>query len=176
MSETVKEAEKQRRKAEAGKYLTFMLGEEEYGIEILKVQEIIGLIDITKVPRVPEYIKGVINLRGKVIPVIDLRVKFELDAKEYTERTCIIVVQVGHKGQTITMGCIVDEVREVMDFADHQIEPPPDFGVQVDTRSILGIGKDTERREKKEKEDRVAILIDVDRVLAESEVEEIKKM
>ena len=108
----------------AGKYLTFVLAEEEYGLEILKVREIIGAMDITSVPRTPDYVKGVINLRGKVIPVVDLRLKFDMAEIERTEETCIIVVNVGD----VEMGIIVDKVSEVLDIAEEEIEDPPAFG------------------------------------------------
>lgn len=141
----------------AGKYLTFTLDREEYGLEILKVREIIGVMAITAVPRTPDYVKGVINLRGKVIPVIDLRLKFGMPEAEHTEQTCIIVVQVG----TMEMGIIVDEVSEVLDIAGEHIEPAPAFGVNVDTEFILGMGKT---------EQRVTILLDIDKVLTGRQV------
>jgi purine-binding chemotaxis protein CheW len=121
----------------AGKYLTFMLAGESYGLEILKVREIIGMMEITAVPRTPGFVRGVINLRGKVIPVIDLRLKFEMEAAAQTEQTCIIVVNVGD----IEMGIIVDKVSEVLNIAESDIEDAPSFGVSVDTHFILGIGK-----------------------------------
>jgi purine-binding chemotaxis protein CheW len=145
-----------------GKFLTFQLGGETYGLEILKVQEIMGLITITRVPKTPHFIRGVINLRGKVIPVVDLRRKFGLSHKDDTERTCIIVVQVSRGGMQVTMGAIVDEVSEVLDIKDDQIERPPEFGSHVDTAFILGIGKVGQK---------VVMLLDVDRVLTADEVD-----
>ena len=127
--------------AQAGKYLTFKLAAEEYGLEILKVQEIIKMMDITKVPRTPDFVRGVINLRGKVIPVVDLRLKFDMETKDTTVKTCVIVVQVRRNETTVTMGIIVDEVSEVLDIAAEQIEPSPEFGAAVDTAFILGMGK-----------------------------------
>ena len=144
----------------AGKYLTFKLGEEVYGLQILKVMEIIGLLEVTRVPRMPEFVRGVINLRGKVIPVVELRRKFDLDTVEDTERTCITVVQIGSGHDVVTMGLIVDEVSEVIDIAAEQIEPAPSFGVSVDTEFILGMGKLGEK---------VVMLLDVDRVLSSGE-------
>ena len=141
----------------AGKYLTFHLAEEGYGVEILKVQEIIGLMTITRVPRAPGYVRGVINLRGKVIPVIDLRLKFDMPSREFTARTCIIVVQVELASTKTTMGIIVDEVSEVVNVNAEQIETPPSFGIAVDTDFILGMGKIA---------DRVLILLDIDKVLS----------
>ncbi|NMC43871.1 MAG: purine-binding chemotaxis protein CheW [candidate division Zixibacteria bacterium] len=140
----------------AGKYLTFRLDREEYGLEILKVREIIGLMGITKVPRTPHYIRGVINLRGKVIPVLDLRAKFGMDVIADTEETCIIVVDVQNTGNSIMMGILVDAVSEVLDIQAGEIEEPPTFGSEVDTRFILGIGK---------VKNSVKILLDIDRVL-----------
>ena len=145
----------------AGKYLTFCLGEEIYGLEILKVQEIIGLMDITRVPRTPEYVRGVINLRGRVIPVVELRKKFSLECVEDTERTCIIVVQVVSGDVAVTMGILVDEVSEVVDIKEEQLEPAPSFGTAVDVDYILAMGKVGEH---------VVILLDVDRVLTSSEI------
>jgi purine-binding chemotaxis protein CheW len=140
----------------AGKYLTFRLDREEYGLEILKVREIIGLMGITKVPRTPHYIRGVINLRGKVIPVLDLRAKFGMEVIADTEETCIIVVDVESSGGAIMMGILVDAVSEVLDIQAGEIEEPPTFGSEVDTRFILGIGK---------VKNSVKILLDIDRVL-----------
>ena len=151
----------------AGKYLTFSLGGEIYGLEILKVQEIIGMMSVTRVPRTPEFIRGVINLRGKVIPVVDLRIKFGLDYQEDTEKTVIIVVQVTRGDSQVTMGTIVDEVSEVMDISGSQIEPPPSLGTGVETDFILGMGKIG---------DKVVMLLDVDRVLTGGEVEIIDQV
>lgn len=145
----------------AGKYLTFELGKEEYGIEILKVQEIIGMMTVTHVPRTPPFVRGVVNLRGKVIPVVDLRIKFDMPGKEDTERTCIIVLQVMAGDQQVTMGIIVDEVSEVLDIAADQIEPAPSFGAHVHTDFILAMGKVGEK---------VVMLLDVDRVLSSTEL------
>jgi purine-binding chemotaxis protein CheW len=140
----------------AGKYLTFKIATEEYGLEILKVQEIIGIMDVTRVPKTPEFVRGVINLRGKVIPVIDLRIKFGLESIQDTDMTCIIVVQISNGNQNITTGIIVDEVYEVLDINGEQIEEPPSFGADVDTAFILGMGKVDEK---------VVSLLDIDKVL-----------
>ena len=145
----------------AGKYLTFRLGAEEFGLEILKVQEIIKMMEITKVPRTPAFVRGVINLRGKVIPVVDLRLKFDMEGKVNTDKTCVIVVTVHRKSGAVVMGIIVDEVSEVLDVAGSSIEPPPEFGGVVDTSFILGMGKIGER---------VVTLMDVDRVLSGEDV------
>ncbi len=151
----------------AGKYLTFRLAEENYGLQILKVQEIIGMMTVTRVPRTPGFIRGVINLRGKVIPVVDLRVKFGLPEQAETEVSCIIVVQVDRGDDTVVMGIIVDEVSEVLDVKAEQVEPAPAFGEQVDTAFILGIGKIG---------DRVIMLLDSDRVLSSDDVVAIAGM
>jgi purine-binding chemotaxis protein CheW len=135
-----------------GKYLTFCLDGEEYGLQILKVREIIGMMAITVVPRTPNFIKGVINLRGKVIPVIDLRTKFGLMEAERTDETCIIVVDIGD----VEVGIVVDRVSEVRDIPGGDIDEPPSFGTAVDSSFILGMGKtDT----------KVTILLDITRVL-----------
>jgi purine-binding chemotaxis protein CheW len=140
-----------------GKFLTFFLAEEEYGVEILKVHEIIGLLPITRVPRTPSFIRGVVNLRGRVIPIVDLRLKFGMEGKEATEETCIVVVQV----QGVQTGLIVDRVNEVLDIADGDVEDAPNFGTDVHTEYLLGIAKTGGR---------VRLLLDIDRVLSENEV------
>lgn len=143
-----------------GKYLTFLLDNEEYGIEILKVREIINIMDITNVPQTPDFVEGVINLRGKVIPVVDLRTKFGLQRTEYNDQTCIIVVDVG-----MMMGIIVDTVQEVHDIPSNNIEPPPQLGSMVDTSFILGMGKVDED---------VKILLNIDKVLTSDELVELQ--
>ena len=140
-----------------GKYLTFALANEEYGLEILKVREIIGYMDITTVPQMPGYIKGVINLRGQVIPVIDLRAKFGMETAQVTEQTCIIVVETTHSNRNYSTGIVVDRVQEVLDIAGDNIEETPQFDSSVTTDFILGMGKIG---------DSVKILLNIDRVLA----------
>jgi len=154
-------AEKDASRAEAGLYLTFELGKEFYGLEILKVQEIIGMMEVTHVPRTPEYVRGVVNLRGKVIPVVDLRAKFAMEPTEDTERTCIIVLEVRKGQQALTMGIIVDEVCEVLEVGASQIEPPPSFGAGVESDFIMGMGKVGEK---------VVMLLEVDRALVGDEL------
>lgn len=151
---TVESSEDQQEKA--GKYLTFVLAEEEYGLEILKVREIIGLMGITAVPRTPEHVKGVINLRGKVIPVIDLRLKFGMQEIEHTTETCIIVVSVNES----EIGVLVDRVSEVLDIEAGQIEEAPSFGSEVNTEFIMGMGM---------ADDKVTILLDISKVLADED-------
>jgi purine-binding chemotaxis protein CheW len=139
-----------------GKYLTFALSHEEYGLEILKVREIIGYVGVTAVPRMPPHIKGVINLRGQVISVIDLRARFGMPPAEQTDQTCIIVVEIKKEGRKLSTGIIVDSVSEVLSIASENIEPSPEFGLCVETDFILGIGKIGAR---------VKILLDIDKVL-----------
>lgn len=144
----------------SGKYLTFRLGSEEFGVEILKVREIIGLMDITIVPRTPRAIRGVINLRGKIIPVVDLRAKFEMPATEDTQLTCIIVVDVHLSDQATQMGILVDAVSEVLDIAPDKIEPTPAFGSGVNTQFIRGMARC---------EEQVKILLNIEQVLEKAE-------
>lgn len=152
----------------AGKYLTFALSDEEYGIGILKVREIIGLMEITAVPQTPPYVKGVINLRGSVIPVLELRIKFGMKSQEYTDRTCIIVVEVTAPGGTIQVGMLVDSVSEVLNVMAEEIEPPPSFGsTQMDTSCILGMAKI---------KGEVKILLDVNSVVGNGLVEQFSDM
>jgi purine-binding chemotaxis protein CheW len=151
----------------AGKYLTFKLADEEYGIEILKVMEIIKLMDITAVPRTPHYVRGVINLRGKVIPVIDLRKKFDMDTIEDTDETCIIVVNVRREGSDVQMGILVDTVSEVLDIQAGEIEPAPKFGSSVHTEFIMGMAK---------AKGQVKILLDIDSILTGSEVDAMARV
>ena len=151
----------------AGKYMTFKLASEEYGLAILRDREIIGLMDITRVPRTRDFIRGVINLRGKVIPVVDLRLKFGMERIEATDQTVIIVVQYHSEGQDYTMGTLVDEVLEVLSIGADQIEPPPDFGsVSLDTDFILGIGKADKR---------VIFLLDIGKVLSTSDLHAVRE-
>jgi purine-binding chemotaxis protein CheW len=141
----------------SGKYLTFCLQQEIYGLAILKVQEIIGIMPVTQVPRMPPFVRGVVNLRGRIIPVIDLRIHFGLKSQDDTSKTCIIVVQIEREDHRVTMGIIVDEVAEVIDLKAEQIEPAPSFGVAVNTDFILGMGKANQK---------VIMLLDIDQVLS----------
>ncbi len=154
------------------KFLSFYLGNEEYGLEILRVREIIGIIDITPLPQTPDYVKGVINLRGKIIPVIELRSKFSMPSVSYTEETCVIVVEVSEDDSTdqFQMGVIVDNVSEVLDISRNQIEPAPRFGCAMNTDYILGMGK--VRIADKEK---VIILLQIDKVMTEDDLETLSR-
>jgi purine-binding chemotaxis protein CheW len=145
----------------AGKYLIFELGSNEFGIRVMKVREIMGVQDITAVPQTPAHVKGVINLRGKVIPVVDLRLKFGLPEAEYTERTCIIVVHVQRDMNSMLMGIVVDGVAEVLNLAAGDIEDTPDFGPGVATPCLLGMAKT---------KGKVKILLEIDQVLTSQEL------
>jgi len=144
-----------------GKYLTFTLAEEECGIGILKIKEIIGMLPITSVPQTPDFVKGVINLRGKVIPVMDLRLRFGMPSIDYTERTCIIVVEIAGISETILIGIVVDAVSEVLNIKGDDIEKTPTFGTKLNTDYILGMAK---------MEGGVKILLDIDQVLGSDEL------
>jgi len=144
-----------------GKYLTFSLDKEEYGIGILKIKEIIGMMSITYLPRTPEFVKGVINLRGKVIPVIDLRLRFGMNSIDYTERTCIVVVEIGENHNRSLIGLVVDSVSEVLNIKGSDIEDTPEFGAKLQTDYILGMAK---------LNGGVKILLDIDRVLTAEEI------
>ena len=163
MSQTAVADTAEKQSGVKSKYLTFLLGEEEYGLEILRVREINGLMDITAVPRLPGFVRGVINLRGKVIPVLDLRLKFGLESIDDTKETCVIVVDLGE----LFMGIVVDRVSEVLDIAQSDIEDTPAFGVNVDTEFILGMGKVQKR---------VVILLDIRKVLSVSDIEKLSKL
>lgn len=147
--------------ANAGKYLTFKLKNEDYGIGILKIREIIGMLPITPVPKAPEHVKGVVNLRGKVIPVVDLRLRFDMPAEAYTERTCIVVVDLAILDGHIQMGIVVDGVSEVLNIAEGDIQAAPNFGTALDTRYIRGMAK---------MDGGVKILLDIDRVFDPQEL------
>jgi len=146
-----------------GRFLTFTLDSEDYGIQIKYVTEIIGMQPISQIPEVPEYIKGIVNLRGKIIPVIDIRLKFKKDAVDYTDRTCIIVIDTGE----ISVGLIVDNVSEVITINDEEIAPPPDAKTGIHNRYIHGIGRVGER---------VKLLIDCEKLFIEQEVDAITEI
>lgn len=146
--------------ARGGKYLTFFLDREEYGIPILTVREIIGLLPVTPVPKAPPYVKGVINLRGKVIPVVDLRLKFDMEPIRTTDETCIIVVQTGGS----ELGVMVDKVSEVLDIPDGEIVDAPSLGAEIPTDYILGIGKS---------QGRVTLLLDIEKIFPAAHLDEM---
>ncbi len=151
----------QRAAVKEGKYLTFSLNNEEYGIGILKVKEIIGMLHVTPVPQTPEHVTGVINLRGKVIPVIDLRIRFGMNTAAYTDRTCIVVVETEAGGSKMHIGVVVDSVSEVLNIKGSDIEEAPEFGTSLDTNYILGMAKTAGN---------VKILLDIDQVLSIDEL------
>ena len=157
--------------AHGGKYLTFALGKEEYGLQILKVREIIKVMEITAVPRTPAYVRGVINLRGQVISVVDLRAKFEMPSAGQTDQTCIIVVEIrqpgANGGRKLSTGIVVDRVSEVLNISADAIEAPPAFGTGVSTDFIVGMAKAGQG---------VKILLDIDKVLGGDEVEALAKL
>jgi len=153
----MQEVEKTGYTADVNQFLTFTLGAEEYGIEILKVQEIKGYSAITHIPNAPPHVKGVMNLRGTVVPVVDLRTKFSMDAVEYTKFTVIIVVMVGDK----IAGLVVDAVSDVLNIASSDVRPAPDLGARCDTRFISGVVSIG---------DKLAVLLDIDKLLTEEEV------
>ena len=143
-----------------GKFLTFLLSSEEYGIPIHKIKEIIGIMEITNIPKTPDFIKGVINLRGKIIPVMDLRLKFELGEEAYNQRTCIIVVDIDCNGMRKLMGIVVDTVSEVVNLQKSEIEAPPQYGGSVDTSFLTGMGK---------AKGKVILLLDIEKILDSEE-------
>jgi len=156
-------AEKKEASIYEGQFLTFALNSEEYGIEILKVREIIGVMDITTVPQTPDFMKGVINLRGKVIPVVDLRLKFSMSEEEYTQKTCVIVVEADNS----QVGIIVDSVSEVLDIKSGEIEETPGFGQGIDTDFIMGLGKVKEK---------IVILLDIEQILSSEVIDIVKQI
>jgi purine-binding chemotaxis protein CheW len=146
----------------AGKYLTFALAEEEYGVQILKVREIMGVMEITPVPQTLPFVQGVINLRGKVIPVVDLRLKFGLPFRPHDERTCTIVLEVQNAaGSRLLMGMVVDAVREVVNVRPSEVELTPSFGMELETEFMLGLAK---------LDNGVKILLDIDRILGQGQL------
>jgi purine-binding chemotaxis protein CheW len=162
---TAQVAEKKTKKE--GKYLTFGLKDEEYGIEILKVKEIIGMMAITMIPQTPPYVKGVVNLRGKVIPVIDLRIKFGMEETPYTKQTCIVVVEIfGKSRENFFLGVVVDTVSEVLNIKETDIEETPDFGTRLNTAYILGMAKIGKG---------VKILLEINKVLSDDEFDILDK-
>jgi purine-binding chemotaxis protein CheW len=151
----------------AGKYLTFDLAGEEFGVRVLKVREIMGLQEITPVPQTPSHVRGVINLRGKIIPVIDLRLKFELPPAEYNQRTCIIVTQVQGEAAPLVVGVVVDGVSEVLNLSAAEIEDTPDFGEGFSGGYLLGMAK---------AKGKVKILLDIDRVLSTQDFQRLHEI
>jgi len=158
----VKESQSVKVDSRSGKYLTFFLASEEYGVEILKVQEIIGRMPITPVPLTSKYIRGVINLRGKIHPIMDLKIKFGMEETQITEETCIIVI----KTSSLMMGILVDKVSEVVNVSADDIEDTPSFGADVNPEYLLGVGKIGGR---------VRLLLDIEKVITASDIINMKK-
>lgn len=154
-------------KSVAGKYLTFYLADEEYAVEILKVQEIIQMQSVTRVPKVPHFVRGIINLRGKVIPVVELRAKFGMEVVPDTDKTAIVVIKIDRGDSSMTTGIIIDNVKEVADLDAESIEHAPSFGSEIETEFIMGISKS---------ESNVKILLDIDKVLTDGEVSALSTM
>lgn len=151
---------------ELNKFLTFTIGEESYGIPVLNVKEIIGMLDITHVPKMPEFIKGIINLRGKIIPVMDLRLRFGITSREYDARTCIIVIEMEISNQTRLTGLVVDTVSEVLAIDKEAIESPPTCFGGSDKDYLIGIGKIKEK---------VIMLLEPIKMLSSDEKESLEK-
>ena len=147
--------------AETGQYLTFVLAEEEFALEIAKVREVLDYPHITRVPRMPDYLCGVINLRGNVVPVVDMRLKFGMPRSEKTVDTCVVIVEADLEGELVVMGALADSVQEVLDMAEGDIEPPPTMGTRLNTDFIRGMGKQGER---------FIIILDIDKVLSKDEM------
>lgn len=146
-------------------YLTFKLNDEVFGLAINKVREVLDFTSVTKVPQTPEYMCGVINLRGNVVPVIDLNSKFAMDQTEKTVNTCIIIVEIELDGDTTVLGALADSVQEVLDLEPEQIEPPPKIGTKMNTDFIKGMGK---------QEEQFVILLDIDHVFSASELAQVQ--
>jgi len=149
------------------RYLSFVLNDEEYCIDILKIKEIMGMTDITKIPQTPEFIKGVINLRGQIIPIVDLRIKFEVAAKEYTERTCIVVVEIPYNDEVTLMGIVVDKIQEVINIPKDKISNVPYINSKIKSEYIEGIA---------ETQESIKIILDITKVLTEDEFILINKI
>ena len=151
---------------ETNQYLTFTLDQEQYAADVGKVREVLELLPLTKLPRMPAYMKGVINIRGSVVPVVDLREKFGMAEVEETVDTSIIVMDVGTGERALTVGCLADSVEEVVDIQPENVEPAPSFGTSVDTEFIEGIAK---------REEQFVILLDIDRVFSDTELRNIRR-
>lgn len=163
MAELIEMADELEEDTMKGKYLTFALGKEGYGLEIKYVTEIIGIQEITEVPQLPEYVKGIINLRGKIIPVMDVRLRFKKEPREYNDRTCIIVVDI----KDFSIGLIIDSVTEVLSIYDENIVPPPHLDKEHHHRYIKGIGK---------VDNHVKLIIDCEKLLSDDEVEALEEV
>lgn len=157
---------KQEKQTETKSYLTFKLGDEQFGVHVSQVLNILEMTSLTKVPKSPHYMKGVINLRGQVLPVIDTRLKFGMKETEYTQNTCIIVMDLEMEGETVDIGAIADEVLSVIEIEASQVEPPPSLGAKYNSEFIYGMAK---------VEDEFVMLLDMQRVLSSEEIADIAK-
>lgn len=153
--------------ADAAQFLTFVLGEETYGVDILRVQEIKGWNPVTRIPNAPEYLRGVLNLRGAIVPIIDLRMRFHLDKADYTATTVVIVLCVEQEQKRRTLGVVVDGVSDVLNIAREEIKPTPDFGAVVSTEFIQGLAT---------VDDQMVMLLDIDRLLSTTELAQIEQL
>lgn len=153
--------------ADTGQYLTFKLDEEVFALDIIKVREVLDFTVITKVPHTPEFMLGVINLRGSVVPVVDMRLKFGMSKTERTVNTCIIIVEIEVEGEGVVLGALVDSVQEVIEMESGQIEPPPRIGTRLKTRFIKGMGK---------RDEHFIIILDIDRVFSTDELAIVQDM
>jgi purine-binding chemotaxis protein CheW len=150
--------------AEAAQYLTFKLSQEVFAVEVAKVREILEYITITRVPKTPEFMRGVINVRGSVVPVLDLRLKFGMSATERTVNTCIVVLEIDFEGETTILGALADSVQEVIELEPEQIEPAPRMGTQLKTEFIKGIGK---------RDNEFIMILDIDKVFSVEDLEKV---
>ncbi|MBF0612163.1 MAG: chemotaxis protein CheW [Magnetococcales bacterium] len=148
-------------------YLTFMLDEEVFAVDISKVREVLELTTITKVPRTPEFMRGVINLRGSVVPVVDMRLKFGMPKTEQTINTCIIIVEIRQDDETTVMGALADSVREVMELEPGQIEPPPKIGTRLRSDFLKGMGKH---------DNRFLLILDIDKIFSADELSMVQQV
>ena len=149
------------------RYLSFVLNEEEYGVEILKIKEIMGMTDVTAIPQTPPFIKGVINLRGKIIPIIDLRTKFDMESRPYNDRTCIVVVEIMFDNEITLMGIIVDSIQEVINIPEEKISEVPYINAKIKSEYIKGIAESGET---------IKIILDITKVLTEEEFVMLREM
>jgi len=152
---------------EVTQYLTFKLGEEIFGVDVSQVQEILEMTPITRIPQTPPFMKGVINVRGKVVSIVDLRLKFGMEEMERTVDTCIVVVEVAMEGETVVLGAVADSVDEVIDQQPDQIEPPPKIGTNLNTEFIKGMGK---------RDDNFIIILDINKIFSTAEIAVIKEV
>jgi purine-binding chemotaxis protein CheW len=165
VSEVSKAAQTRPVLAKPGKFLTFKLDNEIYATNIMKVREIIGVQPAIRIPKTPSFVRGIINMRDRTIPVVDLRMKFDMEHKEDSKHTCIIVLQVLSDERIVTIGAVVDEVSDVLDLTQDELQPAPQFGSALDTHMIIGIGHT---------KDRVIMILDVDKLLSSEEIFSLK--